>query len=143
MRVCFIGGMKKTHFRMVSGASFFMLLLLFHSSLSTFTCTLEACQGVNLMKAIRRDFEPWRAKGGITRNDVEEAQSWRVHLNQHTKKVNAGWARVTIYRGQLYAGHLGAGFGSRDGVWLLKAPGSATQPCLGSTGGLLQPETRH
>lgn len=51
--------------------------------------------------------------------DVDEAQSWRVHRNQFTRSTNDGWLRITIHDNQLYASHLGAGFGSRDGVYLL------------------------
>ena len=50
---------------------------------------------------------------------MEEAQSWRVHRNQFTRSTNDGWVRVTIANNKLYASHLGAGFGSRDGVYLL------------------------
>lgn len=50
---------------------------------------------------------------------MDEASSWRVHRNQFTKKVNDGWCRITILSGRLYVSHLGMGYGSRDGVWLL------------------------
>jgi hypothetical protein len=50
---------------------------------------------------------------------VDEAQSWRVHRNQFTRATNDGWLRVTIHHNKLYAAHLGSGFGSRDGVYLL------------------------
>jgi len=72
-----------------------------------------------LLAAIKRDLEPWRLRGGIKRKDVDEAESWRVHRNQFTRTTNEGWVRVTIASGRLYATHLGAGFGSRDGVYLL------------------------
>lgn len=78
-------------------------------------CTLESCEGVNLLAGIKRDLEPWRLRGGIKRKDVDEAESWRVHRNQFTRTTNEGWMRVTISGGRLYATHIGAGFGSRDG----------------------------
>jgi hypothetical protein len=60
-----------------------------------------------------------RERGGIFRKDVDEASSWRVHRNQFTKKTNDGWCRITIFNGKLYVSHLGVGYGSRDGVWIL------------------------
>jgi len=84
------------------------------------TCgRLEACGGVNLAAAIDGDLAPWRARGGITRADVEAAASWKVLQNPYTHLNSKGWCRVTIVGGRVHASHIGQGQGSRDGVMML------------------------
>ena len=61
----------------------------------TTACNLLDCDGVNLQAGIDRDMSPWKERGGITREDVEAAQSWRVHSNKHTKSTNDGYFRIT------------------------------------------------
>ena len=34
---------------------------------SASSCSLESCEGMNLIDAIKRDLEPWRLRGGIHR----------------------------------------------------------------------------
>ncbi len=33
-------------------------------------CTIDACDGINLRVAIKRDLEPWRLRGGIRRKGI-------------------------------------------------------------------------
>jgi hypothetical protein len=45
--------------------------------------------------------------------------SWKVLMDTRTKMYRREWVRVTIFRGKLYVKNLGAGYGTRDAVFLL------------------------
>ena len=74
------------------------------------SCTLNSCNGVNLMGWIERDLKPWKDKGHISSNDLNAAEKMLHHVE--------GYIRVAIFRGKLYATHLGKSWGTRDGVFL-------------------------
>jgi len=38
-------------------------------------CSLENCDGTSLISAIKRDFEPWRLRGGIKRKGERSAET--------------------------------------------------------------------
>jgi len=74
-------------------------------------CTMTACNGVNLPGEIKKDLQPWAAKGGITARDIDAAE-------KALQKVD-GYIRVSIVDGKLHASHLGKSWGTRDGVFLV------------------------
>ena len=85
-------------------------------------CTITNCEGINLLAAIRADLEPWRRRGGIILSDTDRAQVRGCPVGEedgHYFGCVAGWVRVMVLNGTLYATHFGEGFGTRDGVFLV------------------------
>jgi|AntAceMinimDraft_5_1070358.scaffolds.fasta_scaffold51958_1 hypothetical protein len=67
----------------------------------SYGCTLSACNGLDLLGAIKKDFKPWSDKGGITARDIDAAEKL---LN----KVE-GYIRVSIIDGSCWEKDTGVG----------------------------------
>jgi hypothetical protein len=74
------------------------------------------------LQEIKNDLEPWKRRGGITLADTDAAQKKGCAFGEedgHYFGCVQGWVRVLIMNNTLWATHMGEGFGTRDGVFLV------------------------